>query len=181
MWQSMRGVMQAGMPMHAGIERGALSRGEREALADRHVGSIIVRTARRRRRVTRRADDAQRRSAPDQAWHAALLGEIAAQAALAVQNARFIDRTKRLALEQAALLRVSQAVISETNLDAVLAEVAKVAVGLEDVEGCRILIWHQETDQFEVAAEQTDEGWQTFYSIGERYPVADWPSARGWS
>jgi len=70
-------------------------------------------------------------------------------------------------------------VISETNLDAVLAEVANVAVGLEDVEGCRILIWHQDTDQFEVAAEQTDEGWQTFYSIGERYPVADWPSARG--
>jgi GAF domain-containing protein len=177
----MRGVMQAGMPMHAGIERGALSRGEREALADRHVGSIIVAplvVAGESLGVLTMLSGEARRIKPGML---PLLGEIAAQAALAVQNARFIDRTKRLALEQAALLRVSQAVISETNLDAVLAEVAKVAVGLEDVEGCRILIWHQETDQFEVAAEQTDEGWQTFYSIGERYPVADWPSARGWS
>jgi len=179
MWQSMRGVMQAGTPMHAGLGSGALSRGERDALTDRHVGSIIlaplVVAGESLGVLTLLSGDARRINP----GLLPLLGEIAAQAALAVQNARFIDRTKRLALEQAALLRVSQAVISGTNLDAVLAEVAKVAVGLEDVEGCRILIWHQEADQFEVAAEQTDEGWQTFYSIGERYPVADWPSARG--
>jgi len=119
-WQSTCAIMQAGVPMHAGLERGALSRGERDTLADRHVGSVILAplvVAGESLGVLTMLSAAPRHI---NAGLLPLLGEIAAQAALAVQNARFIDPTKRLALEQAALLRVSQAVISETDLDAVL-------------------------------------------------------------
>ena len=178
-WPTVRTVMQTGETLHAAVEHDGLGQGERAAMAERRVESMLLAPLMVAGEALGVMTVLSTTSRPVGAALLTLLGEIAAQAALAVQNARFIDRTKRLALEQAALLRVSQAVISETDLDAVLAEVARVAVGLEDVEGCRILIWHRETDQFEVAAEETCEGWQTFYSVGERYPMADWPSARG--
>ena len=108
-----------------------------------------------------------------------VLTEIATQAALAVQHAQLMTQTRRQTEDQTALLRVSQAVIASDDLDTVLAEIGRVAMALDGVEGCRILLWHQAKDQFEIAAEETAPDWPTFYRVGERYPCADWPSARG--
>lgn len=105
-----------------------------------------------------------------------LAQEIAAQTALAIQNARFVDRTKRHAEEQAALLKVSQAVISRRSLREVLAEIARAGLGLDGAEGVRILLWHPATEQVELTAEENVADWQTFYQIGDRYPIADWPT-----
>jgi diguanylate cyclase (GGDEF)-like protein len=104
--------------------------------------------------------------------------EISAQAALAVQHGQYADAARQQAEEQTALLRVSQAVISGKDLQVILAEVARVSLGFEGVEACRIVLWHQETDQFELAAEQNVRDWQMFYQVGDRYPAADWPSSR---
>jgi diguanylate cyclase (GGDEF)-like protein len=104
--------------------------------------------------------------------------DICVQAALAVQHGQYADAARQQAEEQTALLRVSQAVISGKDLQVILAEVARVSLAFEGVEACRIVLWHQETDQFELAAEQNVRDWQMFYQVGDRYPAADWPSSR---
>jgi len=104
--------------------------------------------------------------------------EIAAQTALAIQNARFVEGTRRHVEEQSLMLRVSQAVITSPTLRAAMREIAHAALEFEPVEGCRILLWSEGADHFELAAEENVPDWLTYYQIGDRYPVADWPSAR---
>ena len=105
--------------------------------------------------------------------------DICAQAALAVQHAQYADAARQQVDEQTALLRVSQAVISGKDLQVILAEIARVSLGFDGVEACRIVLWHRDNDQFELAAEQNVRDWQMFYQVGDRYPAADWPSSRG--
>ena len=104
--------------------------------------------------------------------------EIAAQTALAIQNARFVERTKRHVEEQSVLLRVSQAVISSRSLSGALSDIARASLEFDSVEGCRILLWNDGSDRVELAAEENVADWPTFYQLGDRYPLADWPTIR---
>jgi diguanylate cyclase (GGDEF)-like protein len=104
--------------------------------------------------------------------------EIAAQTALAIQNARLLDAAKRYAEEQSTLLRLSQAVISNHDLFDVLGQIAQAALGLDGVDGCRIALWREEVDATELAADATVDDWSSLYRPGERLPLADWPSYR---
>lgn len=104
--------------------------------------------------------------------------EIAAQTALAIQNARHLDAAKRYAEEQSTLLRLSQVVMSNHDLLDVLGEIARAALGLEGVDGCRLALWRQEADAVELAADATVTDWSSLYVPGERMPLVDWPSYR---
>jgi diguanylate cyclase (GGDEF)-like protein len=104
--------------------------------------------------------------------------EIGANAALAIQHSRYAQEARVRADEQSALLRVSSTLNSGKSLHAILAEICRVSLGFESVEGCRILLWHKESDRFEIGAVQTVRDWQTYYQISDRYPAADWPTCR---
>jgi diguanylate cyclase (GGDEF)-like protein len=107
-----------------------------------------------------------------------LAQEIAAQTALAIQNARHLESARRYAEEQSTLLRLSQVVMSNHDLMAVLTEIARAALALEGVDGCRIAVWRPDQDAVELAADETVDDWSTFYRQGEHLPLADWPSYR---
>jgi diguanylate cyclase (GGDEF)-like protein len=104
--------------------------------------------------------------------------EIAAQTALAIQNTRHLDAARRYAEEQSTLLRLSQAVISNHELFDVLRQIARAALGLDGVDGCRIGLWRDDEDAAELAADETVDDWSSLYRPGERLPLADWPSYR---
>ncbi len=104
--------------------------------------------------------------------------EIGANAALAIQHSQYADQAKQQADEQTALLRVSQAVISGKDLHVILSEIARVSLGFDGVEACRVLLWHKEQDQFEIGAMQSVRDWQMLYQVSDRYQVTDWPSCR---
>lgn len=112
------------------------------------------------------------------AWAMELAEEIAAHAALAVQNGRTQQQLRRRAEEQALLIRVGQVVMSGQPLPDVLSEVARACLSAEGVDGARIVIWHPATDEVEIAADETIDDSGTLYRVGERYPCADWPSYR---
>ena len=63
--------------------------------------------------------------------------EIADKVALGVQSARLFASTRRFADEQAALLNVSQAVVSGQDLQATLLTVAQSTVGVAGAEGVK--------------------------------------------
>jgi diguanylate cyclase (GGDEF)-like protein len=105
-------------------------------------------------------------------------GELAKQAAIAIENARLVLDSERHAREQTALLKVSQAVISGQALYTILAEVAHASLGVEEAEGCDICLWIKETDEVEIAAEQNVEGWPSVYLPGARMQLSDWPTSR---
>ncbi|MDQ2683434.1 MAG: diguanylate cyclase, partial [Chloroflexota bacterium] len=104
--------------------------------------------------------------------------EIGANAALAIQHSQYAVQARHQAEEQNALLRVSKAVISGKDLYVILSEIARVSLGFDCVEACRILLWHKDQDRFEIGASQSVHDWQMYYQISDRYPSADWPTCR---
>lgn len=105
-------------------------------------------------------------------------GELAKQAAIAIEKARLVHDAERHAHEQTALLKVSQAVISGQALHAVLGEVASASLGVEGAEGCDIAMWIKETDEVEIAAAQNVDGWTPIHPPTARLSLADWPTSR---
>jgi diguanylate cyclase (GGDEF)-like protein len=104
--------------------------------------------------------------------------DLAAQAAKAIHNARLLTESRRLAEERAAMLRVGQAAISSLDLSRVLREIAAAAVGVAGSERCGILLWRPETDDVELAADETIAAWRSARLPGARTHLAEWPSAR---
>jgi diguanylate cyclase (GGDEF)-like protein len=104
--------------------------------------------------------------------------DVCLNTALAVQHHQYLEQTRIQSEEQSALIRVSQAVSSGRELSVILAEVARACLQFDGVEGCRILLWQKEIDQFEIAAVQHHRDWQMYYRHGDRYPAADWPSVK---
>ncbi|MGH2557559.1 MAG: diguanylate cyclase [Thermomicrobiales bacterium] len=104
--------------------------------------------------------------------------DLAAQAAMAIHNARVLTESRRLAEERAAMLRVGQAAISSLDLSRVLREIARASLGVAGSERCGILLWRPETDDVEFAADETVPTWQGARLPGTRVHLADWPSAR---
>jgi diguanylate cyclase (GGDEF)-like protein len=104
--------------------------------------------------------------------------EIGVKAALAFQHNQYVGLARQQAIEQAALLRVSKAIISGQDLYAVLAEIARAALGFSGVEGCRVLLAHDDEERFEVGACQSVRDWPMYYQVSDTYPFADWPTSR---
>lgn len=105
--------------------------------------------------------------------------EIAAQAALAIQNAQLLDETRRYANEQAALLRVSRAVSSGRELADVMNEVALASLAIAGAEFCMIELLPPGADETEIVASQHLPGWHRGPTeIGKRLSLEDWPVTR---
>lgn len=100
------------------------------------------------------------------------------QAGLAVHNARLLEASRRHATEQQALLRVSQAAISQLDLRSVLAVIASASLGIANAESCAIELWHPESDDTEMLAQAYADDWAGPMSVGTRYPLDTWPSSR---
>ncbi len=73
---------------------------------------------------------------------------------------------------------MSQAVISTYDLREVLGQIARAALEVDGVDGCRIALWREEADAVELSADVTVDDWSSLYVPGERLPLADWPSYR---
>jgi diguanylate cyclase (GGDEF)-like protein len=106
---------------------------------------------------------------------AAAMGQ---QAGLAIVNARLLEATRRHAIEQAALLRVSQAAVSNLDTRSVLSEIARASLGIANAESCAIEIWHADDDHTEMVAQAYADDWGGPINVGRRYPIAHWESTR---
>jgi diguanylate cyclase (GGDEF)-like protein len=107
-----------------------------------------------------------------------LTQELAAQAALAAQNARLLEGARRRAEEQAALLRVSRVVNSGNELATVLPQVARECLGASGVEGATIEVWDPVAEETRVVARAFVPGWSTHQVIGARFGLGDRPALR---
>ncbi len=102
--------------------------------------------------------------------------EMAAQAALAIQNARLLAESRRQADEQSALLRVSRAMSAGVGLREVAREAARASVGIGGAESCEIEVYHPETLELEIVGQTYVDDWvRQKNNIGKRYSVLDWP------
>ncbi len=104
--------------------------------------------------------------------------DLARQAALVVQNTRLLAEAQQRAQEQAALLKVSQAFVSDADLSAILAGVCRAALGVAGAECCGIDVWHPGSDETEGVAEESLSDWSGVATPGHRYALADWPTSR---
>lgn len=95
---------------------------------------------------------------------------------LAIQNARLLTETRARADERAMLLRVIQAATSSLELRTVLAEIAQASLGVAGAECCTILLWHPETEEFEIGADQTIPAWPGVEQPGQRLPAVHFGS-----
>jgi diguanylate cyclase (GGDEF)-like protein len=107
-----------------------------------------------------------------------LAQELAAQAALAAQNARLLEGARRRAEEQAALLRVGHVVNSGGDLAAILPQVTREILGASGVEGATIEVWDPAAKETRVLARSFLPGWATHDVLGARFAVADRPAFR---
>ena len=178
-WAAYRLALAGSEPLEFGGDTVFLSPRERAYYANEGIASALL--------VPLRIGDEcagllalyARRAGAFSSHEVALGVELAAQAALAVHNARLLADTRRRAEEQAALFRVGQAAVASLTLDTVLVDIATATLGLAGTECCGIDLWRSETDELECIAEATIPEWPGVPAPGTRYPLADWPSVRG--
>ncbi|RIK45793.1 MAG: hypothetical protein DCC58_05315 [Chloroflexi bacterium] len=101
---------------------------------------------------------------------------ISQQAGLAIYNARLLADARNTAAEQAALLRVSQASVSSTDMTEVLVAIARAALGVAGAEACGVDLWHADTMEVEVVSEETIDDWPGACPAGTRYQIAEYPT-----
>jgi diguanylate cyclase (GGDEF)-like protein len=104
------------------------------------------------------------------------LTAIGQQAGLAIHNVRLLREARRHVSEQMALLRVTQAAASNRNPHEMIVEIALASLGAAQAEACGIEFWHPETQDTEMVADESVDSWPGQSEVGERYPLADWPS-----
>lgn len=112
---------------------------------------------------------------PSDVAAAAAIGQ---HAGMAITNAQLLEKTRRNALEQAALLRVSQVSISNLDVRSVLKEIAHASLGIASAESCAIETWHPEDDHTMMVAQSYAPGWEGPNNVDERYPLGYWDSTR---
>lgn len=90
--------------------------------------------------------------------HMSLLSTVAAQAAVALDNARLFEETQRRLVEMAALNKVGQAISSALDLDELLAEVYRQAGALVDTTNFYIALHDAERDivSFPISVDEYD-------------------------
>ena len=88
-----------------------------------------------------------------------LLESIAGTAAIAIQNARLFDQTRRRLNELGTLLDASAAVSSTLDFGSVLELIARRLVDSLQVERCLITAWDRQSNTLNALAEVTDAYW----------------------
>ncbi len=88
-----------------------------------------------------------------------LLESIAGTAAIAIENSRLFEQTRRRLVDLGTLLDASAAVSSTLDLGSVLELIARRLVDALQVERCVISAWDRTTDVLESLAEVTDAYW----------------------
>jgi len=105
-----------------------------------------------------------------------MLSSVAAQAAIAIERARFFQEAHRRAQEQATLFQASAAVLSTLHVGEVLYEVAKQMALVVDATSARVCQWHEAERTVTVIAEyitpQASQKEQVS-DLGMVYPVED--------
>jgi diguanylate cyclase (GGDEF)-like protein len=104
---------------------------------------------------------------------------LAEQAGLTIRDARRLTIVERRVAEQAALLRVGQAVPSDAELPEALAALARAGLGVSGAEGCSIELLLTGAHECVVAADEAAAGWEIAAATGGRYPLALAPALAG--
>jgi diguanylate cyclase (GGDEF)-like protein len=105
--------------------------------------------------------------------------EVGTQVALALQNAALLAESRRYAEDQSALLRVSRAVATSTNLHDVMNEVALASLAIAGAQCCEIELYTPESDETETVAVQSLPLWARGTTpLGKRFQLADWPATK---
>ncbi|HHB91313.1 MAG TPA: GAF domain-containing protein [Anaerolineae bacterium] len=81
-----------------------------------------------------------------------ILVALADAVALAIANARLYEAQRQEAQVNRILLQVARALVRIRDLDGLLEEVARLTVGLGEVQRCVIMLWDEEANGFVVAA-----------------------------
>jgi diguanylate cyclase (GGDEF)-like protein len=94
--------------------------------------------------------------------------ELAVHAAMALNNARLLTESMRVAEERASMLRVGQAAIASLDLSTVLTEISHAALGIGGAERCGILLWTPALNEAEIVADATIQDWPGAVTPGTR-------------
>ena len=98
--------------------------------------------------------------------------ELAAQVVPALHTARLLAESRRIANEQAALFRVSQALVSMHDLPTVLREITRETMTVLDGDCCTVELWHREADDLETVACHRSDGWPLAEPPPRRFALA---------
>ncbi|HET8522767.1 MAG TPA: diguanylate cyclase, partial [Thermomicrobiales bacterium] len=160
--------METGQPFSMRLSDSTLSEAERQRYAETGVGSVLglplilggVPLG-----CLKLFTREEREFSP----HDIQLGqELAVHAAMAINNARLLTESMRVAEERASMLRVGQAAIASLNLSTVLTDIAHAALGIGGAERCGILLWTPELKEAEIVAEATIPDWPGALTPGTR-------------
>lgn len=121
---------------------------------------------------------ATRRREPFGVPNIAVAKQIADQTARALRLSHLHADAQRYALEQAALLQASQAIVAGGAIGTVVTEMARAAIGVAGVEACDIALWDPGSDETETLIEEKLTSWPGGTSPGSRIALRDWPSHR---
>lgn len=116
---------------------------------------------------------------PFTARHQAVLTKLAAQAAIAVENARRFEETERQLGETAALLKIAEVLNSPLDLEPVLKEIARRTAQVLGFDRCSVFLWSDGRVQ-PVMSQFADgraapELWAAFKSL-EQYRIEEIPA-----
>jgi diguanylate cyclase (GGDEF)-like protein len=98
-------------------------------------------------------------------------GEIAAQTALAIENARLLETERARALEWAVLNRVSRAAIAGLGRRTVLTHIANACLGIAGTECCTIHSYVSDADLLILEADVTIPEWPGVEEPGKEYKL----------
>ncbi len=100
---------------------------------------------------------------------------IAYQAATAVENARLLEAQQEEAYVSAALLQVTQAVVSLNDLDDILSAIVRITPILVGVERCIVCLWDDERSVFRPAQAYGISRDAQVALLTQRYAPGDFP------
>jgi GAF domain-containing protein len=104
-----------------------------------------------------------------------VLVALADAVALAIANARLYEAQRQEAQVNRILLQVARALVRIRELDALLAEVARLTVTLGDVRRCVVMLWDEERAAFRVVAGHAASPQLTLPPAGLLLPPDDHP------
>lgn len=107
-----------------------------------------------------------------------LVRAIADPIARTIDAASRLERSTRMADEQAGLLRVSRAAASSLDLKVALPAIARAVIGLANTERCVIGLHHAEADQLEICADESAPDWPGADPPGRRIAIDQWPAVQ---
>jgi len=107
-----------------------------------------------------------------------VLGLMADQAAIAIENARLFTESEQRAAELSTMLEVARAVSSTLDLDQSLTLIAEEMAKAIGVDGCALSQWDREADAVVVLTEWRHRLTETANEPGTSYALDDYPATR---